>query len=70
MTPFRNRIGEGQAKKSSKERNCASHVSELGFWDISVQRGRHTTLRFYLKMKKRDRRKKHNLQPKKRGMKQ
>ena len=69
-TPFPKKIREGQAKNNLEERNYASHVNNLRFLDISVKRRRHTTLRFSLKMKKRGRRKKHNLQPKKRGMKQ
>ena len=64
------RIREGQAKKNSKEINCASHASNLGFWDIGVQKGRHTTLNLSMKMRKREDMNKHNLQPKKMGMKQ
>ena len=63
------KIREGQAKKNLEERNYASHVNNLGFRDLSVRRGRHTTLKFSLKMRKRGRRKKHKLHPKKRGMK-
>ena len=70
MTLLSRRTRKGQAKKNSKERSCASPVNNLGFRDIDVQKGRHTTLRFSLNMRKRKERKKHNLQPKKRGMKQ
>ena len=70
MTLFPRRTRKGQAKKNLKERNCGSHVNNLGFWDIGVEKGRHTTLRFSLNMRKRKERKKHNLQPKKLGMKQ
>ena len=69
-TPFPKKIREGQAKKNLDERNYASHVNNLGFRDISVQRGRHTTLKFSLDMRKSGRRKKCNLQTNKRGMKQ
>ena len=61
MTHFPKKIREGQENKNLEERNYASHVNNLGFLDISVQRGRHTTLRFSIKMTKRERRKKHNL---------
>ena len=63
-------IRKVQANKNSKEINCASHVSNLGFQEIGVQKGRHTTLKFSLNMRNMEGRKKHNLKPKKRGMKQ
>ena len=70
MTPFPNKIEKGQAKKTLREISYVSHANNLGFQDISVQRGRHTTLKLSLKMKKRGRRRRNqNLHPKKRGMK-
>ena len=59
-------IRKVQANKNSKEINCASHVSNLGFRDIIVLKGRHTTLKYSINIRKRERRKKHNLSPKKR----
>ena len=67
---FSRRKRKVQAKKNSKEINCGSPVNNLSFWDIGVQKGRHTTLRFSLKMRKREERKKHSLNTKKMGMKQ
>ena len=71
MNPLPKKIKEYQENNNLEERIYVSHANNLGFRDISVQRGRHTTLKFSLKMMKRGRRRrKHNLQPKKRGMKQ
>ena len=63
-------IRKVQANKNSKEINCASYVSNLGFQDISVLKGRHTTLKYSLNTRKRECRKKYNLSFKKKGMKQ
>ena len=68
--PLPKKIREGQARMNLEEINYASHVNNLGFRDISVQRGRNTALKFSLNMRKRERRKNQNLQPNKRGMKQ
>ena len=71
MTPIPKTINEEQAKKSLEERSYVLHANNLGFQDIDVPRGRQTTLKFFLKMMKRARRRrKHNLQPKKKGIKQ
>ena len=67
MNPLPNKIKEDQANKSLEERSFVLDANNFGFWDIDVLRGRHTTLKFFLKMmKRRRRRKKHNLQPKRR----
>ena len=63
-------IRKVQANKNSKEINCASYVSNLGFRDISMLKGRHTTLKYSLNTRKREWRKKYNLSSKKKGMKQ
>ena len=71
MTPIPNKIKEDQARKSLEERIYVLHANKLGFREIYVTRGRHTRLKFFLKMMKRGvRRKMQKLQPKKRGMKQ
>ena len=70
MTNFPKKMKEDQAKKNLEERSYVLHVNNLRFRDIDVPRGRHTTLKFFLKMMKRRRRKRHNLQPKKKGIKQ
>ena len=62
------RIRRDRAKKNSRGRNCASLGSSLGFFDISVLRGRHTILKDSLKIMKRSWRKKKKLHPKKRCM--
>ena len=70
-THFPKKIKEDQAKNNLEERSYVSHANNLGFRDIDVPRERCTTLKFSLKMMKRGRRRrKQNLQPKKRGMKQ
>ena len=68
--PLQNKIKEDQGNNNLEERSYVSHANNLGFWDIDVPMERRTTLNFYLKMMKRGRRRKHNLQPKKRAMKQ
>ena len=70
MNIFLRRIRRYQAKNNSRERNCASHVSSLGFLDIGVLRGRHTTLKYSIKMIRMIWRNNHNLHPKNKGMKQ
>ena len=60
-TLFSRRKRNFQANKNSTQINCALPIIKFGFWDISVQKGRHTTLKFSLKMRKRERRKNHNL---------
>ena len=70
-TPLKKKIEEEQAKKNLEERSYVSHANNLGFQDINIPRGRHTTLKFSLKMMKRGRRRrKKNLQPKNSGMKE
>ena len=64
MTLLSRRIRKGQANKNSEEINCASPINNVGFRDIGVKKGRHTTLRFSLKMRKREERNKYNLDPK------
>ena len=69
MTPLPNKIKEDQENKNLEEISYVLHAKNLGLQDIDVPRGRHTTLKFFLKMMKRRRRsKKHNLQPNKKGM--
>ena len=41
-----NKIKEDQAKKNLEERSYILHANNLGFQDIDVPRGRHTTLKF------------------------
>ena len=71
-TPIPNKIKEDQAKNRLEERSYVLHANNLGSHDIDVPRGRHTTLKFFLKMMKRRRRKRKRkiLQPRKRGIKQ
>ena len=65
------KIKEDQANKNSEERSYVVHPNKLGFRDIDVPRGRHTTLKFFLKMmKRRRRRKKKQLHRKRKCMKQ
>ena len=69
--PIPNKIKEDQAKKILEEINYLLHANNLGSQDIDVPRGRHTTLKFFMKMmKRRRRRKKKKLEPKRNGMKQ
>ena len=55
------------SKNNTREIMFSSHAIILGFMDIGVLRGRHTTLNSSLKMMRRSWRKKYNLQPKKRA---
>ena len=64
MNPIPNKIKEDQANKNFEERSYVLHANNLGFQDINVPRGRHTILKFFLKMmKRRRRRKRNNMQP-------
>ena len=70
MTLFLRRIRRDQAKNNSRDRNLSSHSNNLGFLDIGVLRGRHTTLKYSIKMIRMIWRNNHNLHPKNKGMKQ
>ena len=60
----------GPSKEDLRRKNLCLHANNLGSQDIDMQRGRHATFEFFLKMMKRRRRRKRNiLQPKKRGIK-
>ena len=70
MTPLPNKIKEDQENKNLEEISYVLHAKNLGLQDIDVPRGRHTTLKFSLKMMKRGRRRRKNkFHPNSRGMK-